>query len=377
MINLIKNYYRNRPLNEFLDSVHEEMWMKYKIQKQAEQQKINAQKIELFLRTLKQAANNPMTIFEEEFLNQVLEIMNANSGRKNKLTSASQLFKRSHFKPKSKNRSKSGGVQASTGFDDIFEEEFAAVLIALMGTNSVQTMAHEKINTPLFEMFNEGSHEAKQFQQHYMKKVKKIVEENAIDSRNEMFTGVKFESGKTDISTTGFNIEGNVVTQMRPEWQEALPLLQKANFSLKNYSSSRWMGEADMKNLVTEIDGDIHLGNTNVYKAITSALISLGVNFSNAQSVFYRGYWGTVNKNRKHPHLYHLRFLYELSGAGAITKNGEQAAEVNYIVFNDPASDNIYVKSVAELIVDMLNNTQGSGLFSNVKISKKKFYSSK
>lgn len=368
-------YDRHQSLDSFLNGVHQEMKMKYAIQQKASNDKIDAQKIENFLRLFKKAAKNPKSEIEEGLNEEVQEILdmalkNQSKMRKRKLTSTKQFFHRSHTNTKT-----------SKGFDDIFEEEFAALMQAFldktMGQGSaIKVMAHEEINTPLFEMFNAGSSSSREFMNHYQEKVKKIVKENAVDTRNEMFTGVEFKSGKTDIRIEGFNIEGVVSTNLRPEWQEVIPLLQNANFSLKNYSSSEWTGPKGHQTLITELGGDIHLGNTNVYKAITSALISLGVNFEDTQSVFYRGYWGTVKYGRQHSHLYHLRFLYELSGAGAITKDGKAATNVNYLIFNDPMSDNIYVKSVAELISDMLENSQGSGLFSNVKISKKKFYSS-
>jgi hypothetical protein len=48
--------------------------------------------------------------------------------------------------------------------------------------------------------------------------------------------------------------------------------------------------------------------------------------------------------------------VYEITGFGAIDLQGNSLNTVNYIIFNDPATDFITVKSVQKIIKDVLNN---------------------
>ena len=53
-------------------------------------------------------------------------------------------------------------------------------------------------------------------------------------------------------------------------------------------------------------------------------------------------------------HFYHLRYIYELVGAG-ISYNGKMGNEVNFLIYNDPHGE-IFVKSTANILNDVLND---------------------
>lgn len=53
-------------------------------------------------------------------------------------------------------------------------------------------------------------------------------------------------------------------------------------------------------------------------------------------------------------HMYHLKFIYELTGAGTIVL-GSTYNNVRFLVYNDPATDNIYVESAASILSDVFD----------------------
>jgi hypothetical protein len=97
---------------------------------------------------------------------------------------------------------------------------------------------------------------------------------------------------------------------------------------------------------------DIHLGNSLPAKAVSGALNYLGYGSEEVDSVLLWGSAGDSEEIKRH--IYHLRYIYELTGAGLIDANGNPSGLVDFIVYNDPSSDAIYVKSTAEILVDVL-----------------------
>lgn len=58
--------------------------------------------------------------------------------------------------------------------------------------------------------------------------------------------------------------------------------------------------------------------------------------------------------------------------------NGQFLGEVKYLIYNDPATDNIYVKSTSEILEDVLNGNPeftGDPFNTTIHISKMKFLS--
>ena len=57
-------------------------------------------------------------------------------------------------------------------------------------------------------------------------------------------------------------------------------------------------------------------------------------------------------------HIYHLRYLYELTGAGILYKdyNDSLAGGAKYFVYNDPTSEELIVVSTASIISQLLQS---------------------
>jgi hypothetical protein len=45
-----------------------------------------------------------------------------------------------------------------------------------------------------------------------------------------------------------------------------------------------------------------------------------------------------------------MRFIYELTGVGLYDAQGDPISGVDFLIYNDPGSDAIFVRSTADLI---------------------------
>lgn len=154
--------------------------------------------------------------------------------------------------------------------------------------------------------------------------------------------------GKIDVQ--GYSVQVNAKAD--PYLLRIYSLLQEATFSAKNYDSMSW--DNKLKVLKEVAGKNLHLGNSNLYRAIYGVLHSAGiVDNKTIASAFFAGR-NEVNKGDATvaAHFYHIRYIYELAGTG-ITYGDKDYGEVKYLIYNDP-NGNIYVKSVAEILVDVL-----------------------
>jgi hypothetical protein len=111
-------------------------------------------------------------------------------------------------------------------------------------------------------------------------------------------------------------------------------LFKNKRFSVKNYSSRT-------KSL------EINLGHSLLGKSIPGALYALGYDRQKTKAIFYNG---IRHPEKSATHFYHLQYGFELMGLGLKdikNKDLKEAKEVDFFIYNDPSSDNIYVKSTA------------------------------
>ena len=151
---------------------------------------------------------------------------------------------------------------------------------------------------------------------------------------------------KTDISA--LKIDLKVDAEIDPDFKEAIALLGKRSFSVKNYSS----------------DFDLKLGETYLWKSFSTPLLQLGYN----EQEISKYYTIAKKTNSVNEHINHIRFIYELSGFGQDGFNsGIQTAD--FLLLNNPGrkktsvrSRGIYVKSTAKLIYNFLQSNDKSQL---------------
>jgi len=166
-------------------------------------------------------------------------------------------------------------------------------------------------------------------------------------------------NGKVDIA--GMKCEYNFSAEPKSKLVTIAELLQKATITAKSYASKQrsgnWIDENGIRHYLNATIKVIHLGSTYSKRIIMDTLtgrvpikvaLSYQIVIQNSQNVDVQ------------VALSKLRFMYELTGVGQkyvddiyrkwMAENGALGAK--YLIYNDPASLNIYVKSSAELIME-------------------------
>ena len=151
---------------------------------------------------------------------------------------------------------------------------------------------------------------------------------------------------KTDVSGVAKNLLNlDLSWNASPKLNKLLSLLTSYNFSLKNYQ--------DLSN--------VHVGDTNFFKAYSGVLSVLGYSADYIYNSFYRllGCYRGVQMGSGHSghgvieHTGHIQTVYELIGMGIIYARG--ADRVDFIVINNP-NGGINVFSTDYLAYEALSN---------------------
>lgn len=277
----------------------------------------------------------------------------------------STLFQRAH------------GQATVKAADDIFEEDLAAILAAgeflggntnitlnsfLIGGQSATTKAIQgyKNNAILDENIDE--------------KAEKLIRQLAEKEGRKASTEIRDATGKVDISGKAITLSYNKPLPFSIE--RLMYLMKDATISAKNYGSKSY--DVELKKDFEAIG--LHLGHTNLYKAITGALSEVQLGYKQQMKIFYRGMstmlqnshgYGDITKL----HFNHLRFIYELRGSGLLDEHG-LIMPVKFLIYNDPHSSAIYVRDTASLLLEILESTvAANNLFGEVTLAAARVHS--
>lgn len=264
-------------------------------------------------------------------------------------------------------RSQHQWYQHRTDFDDIVEGELNALLQVvaekatgiknidlgqrIVGGESAIVDIPEEIGIELVDEL------VKDLQGKISNKQKsKIIEDLKVSAR----------SGKIDV--TGYSKDLVVSANILPQFQEFINLFSSINFSVKNYKG----------------DGkyEIHLGDSNPFKAMYGSLTELNYSPKEATHIYSHtrmSYLKKKNVASRNRDIFHLRFMYELTGSGLVNildGGGKQnLGTVDYLIYNDPVSDKIFVKSTKQMISEILTdkNMKVTNPWSGIYVSKASF----
>ena len=248
---------------------------------------------------------------------------------------------------------KEQGAQAEQELATIMEAVFKEVSGGLstgtakdfmLGTSTVNVIKNGELNPAAIDkiaqtMAREGA--------------KKVYNKIMSDNKDNRFTAVQ---GKIDVS--GANATVVISANASPYLIQIATLLNKASFSVKSYSSLGQYSEDARARLESKIT-KLHLGKTNKKRIFEDIFGQLGIPNKVATSMLY---YSQKTKNQKvKTAASRLQFIYELTGYGqkyvnnAIQEvlNELGIAGANYFLYNDPATNNIYVASTAWLIQEM------------------------
>lgn len=316
-----------------LDVVHRRLYSQLKLKEKAMKDNYTAWEIQSVLRQLKlnKYNTNDNMVFRElqrqtdEIITNATALMN--QGHKGKGLEAQALFRRGHKT-----------IVSTASADDIFEEELAAVIATIesKATNTIVNLDSKLVGQEALNIaFSEPS---KKIIEEYPKFMERALNKKLTEKTRD-YTGSFSRAGKTDVMGT-VQFSGS----LNPDWEYLFRLFQGKTFSVKNYSSLS-------KNTL------ISLGKTDYYKAIMGSLHALGYSEKYSQQIFY----SALKKEISAPqHFRHLQIGYELMGLGLgkmIDGEFKEAQTVDFFIYNDPSSDAIVVKSTAQMLLDLMDNT--------------------
>lgn len=209
--------------------------------------------------------------------------------------------------------------------------------------------------------------------------VEELAEEYVEETVNQIKKEIdrapeKLVMGKIDTYVKGAIINLNASIDFPPGVLEAL---SNSSFTDKSYKSVRW----ENGKRIELGNRNITLGSSDTYRAVLGSMRSLGFGQKTSEYIYYAGrniVQGIDNSPPKESdeivkrHIYHLRYLYELTGAGIIYKNyGEDfSSGAKFLVYNDPTSMDIYVVATSQIIQSILNQkTIPNNPYGNISIS--------
>ena len=251
-------------------------------------------------------------------------------------------------------RSKHAWYEDRKDFDDIVEGELNSLLqvVAEQAIDDKNTKAiylGQKIvgNDPATIDINVNKIGEKTIKGLVKKLKSEIGQVNQTEILDEIRAGSLARSGKTDVS--GYREELVVSAKLKSNFQDFIDLFTNVNFSVKNYSS--------------EHQYNIHLGDSHPFKAIYSSLSSLGIKSQSAIHVYFHAKNSFEKHNteadfERNSDIFHLRYMYELTGAGLVDNKKNLLKAVDFFIYNDPSSDKIYVKSTKEMIANILDKRE-------------------
>lgn len=358
---MAKNIYGNLKKDNFtqiFNNIHSEVRQKMQRESQAKE----AEEIEKILRQIKHTASlmredtSSATVnhINGELIELINETFNQQVIEHSSLRSATGLFNRSHH-----------NVKSLSNYDDIFEEQLNFLLQAAANMKDIDVtipfvVGQERATSAAIEALS------KKQEQKILNMTKEAATNlNISIKKQEQMIGKSIisTSGKIDLRTPYFNVTGDASSIIN----KLLRAFSNKTFTLKNYST--------YTNRLKSLDEiDIHLGNTNPYKAITGGLSELSFNIAAQNTIYYRGMTilkgisedpDTATPDTISQHFAHLRFMYELRGSGLYTEG--KSAQADFLIWNDPASQNIIVRSTKDLVARYIDNYKNA--FKPVSIS--------
>ena len=187
----------------------------------------------------------------------------------------------------------------------------------------------------------------------------KKMAQDMMKRKNELIT--VNVSGKIDV--TALTVEYKFVATGNALFDQAARLLKSATFTAKSYASlsKEWLDEYQEVFVRASYTNELHFGTTKLNRIYIDMLMKYGnLPYPVAASFFYRSMHSKGRKPMEE--LNRLRYIYELTGYGQtyvtewFQKKIEQESGMGakYLIYNDPASNNIYVKSTAEIVQDVM-----------------------
>lgn len=355
--------------SQILDDYKKEILAGFKHSKN----KAKAEEIEKILREIKRfnlqlkensavekALNNQYRLLLQE----ANEMMRFERGHKG--LQSTSLFFRKHDDYKIKDKTA----------DDIFEQELSALIAA-----AVKMASEEDVNVKTF-LVGKDPATSKALEQvlgnEYDKTIIK-VQNNIAEAVKNKYKGkeLKVEPGKIDVK--GMRQDFIISKEIPSKVEEFISLVKGHTFSLKNYNTFKEIGTSGEVLYKDLNEMKLSFGQTTLFKSITGVLDELGEDTDNEIAFFFRGgnhiqTIGPRYSRRLYPEetqnmWAQMRLIYEIRGSGLLDMSGNSAI-ADFIIWNDPQTENIVVRATDDLIYNLLSNGNSKrGLFNDVRLT--------
>lgn len=333
-----------------LKQVHNFLYMKYNVEKEAQIDIERAKVMEKYLRTFKKLGNknnigNSKVVQTLE--DQAMQDIAQEVGKKLKIGQKNgySLFANAHSWYSDKQH------LSEWQADDVFEAELAK-LLQLAGEEALQkkgiNLGASIIGKNEGNVSQEGLKYFSNLPDTIIKKTYKKIHKKGQNffykssGKSQIITTPTLKAAKTDV--TGYNADFLIEADIQPFWKNFIKTFTGAKFTVKNYSS-------------TSKKEIIHLGNTNLYKAFYGTLTSVGIEPKSSAHVFYHTIHSKTLSKEGGEHVIHIRFAYELTGDGLYDNDSppHKLDAADFFIYNDPSSDNIWVRSTKAMIAEVMN----------------------
>lgn len=349
-------YYKNRsgyPVSAYLNRIHQQMENSFLSAQKISKDKKDAAELQVFFQRLKSAATGHKKA-DLSLSNEVME---------NILYNIQINTKHAHnFQVRNLFQKREGKYHA-------FEKDLARVIEAIWQEVGAEGFEFDKNRVTLGQARGSTLNLSEELlsekwiqgllKELGVKTKRRIKESQLIDKKNEQLYMQDVE-GKIDVQ--GYRI--NIRADANPELVKYYDLLKDATFSAKNYDSMVW--DKDKQAFMQTVGGNLKVGKTMELRALAGSLIALGeTDPKTIASAVYAGI-NKINKSSDSEiasHFFHLRFMYELTGAGFSYRNFDNNSSIaRFIIYNDP-SGNIFVRSTLDILQQELKDK------TNVQIS--------
>lgn len=263
---------------------------------------------------------------------------------------------------------------------DIFERQLSAVIASTIGMAAGHSRPQVKRSASAVNLGKEAAgmvdDMAKALIQNAVEQIDKEIDKNNKATFSQYVTVEK--DAKIDVS--GLRYQCTLSAEPNSYLYKIASLLQKANFTAKSYRSQSTYYDRKIKEYVTKKTekSTLHLGHSEAARSLLTVLSANNIAHPVALSMYY--YIMNTSDTVVKQQAARLRFIYELTGYGQHYKNDAiqelfgSEFRANYIIYNDPASDDIFVRSTADIIVELWDKLSAEIDRRAVEIEKKMFY---
>lgn len=189
-----------------------------------------------------------------------------------------------------------------------------------------------------------------------------IAEFNKTANTKNKISKYVTESRDAKIDVSGLSFTGTITAKPSSYLYKIASLLSKASFTAKSYASEKqkWVQSIRMNIITQSQNTKLHLGSAESARAF---LTVLGAHMPPPVALSAYMYILNTDNTLIKAMASRLRFIYELTGYGQKYKErtieqllgADNNLRANYIIYNDPGSNNIFVRSTADIISELWN----------------------